>query len=199
MWRVPGLALWLFAAPPLAAQWSASLEVGMHRYWGTSIDTVTPRDPARARPSPSTSYAARVERRVGKIGVGVGFLYSKGGIDVGNATNTVQEAGLLKLYEVAPEISFLLASPGPGGALRMHVGPLFDRWQPQYEGEDPRQRVGARAALGLDWSLGGRCGGTLTGEVAVIPGVFNAEDLPTEFERRSTWRRAISAGVRVRL
>jgi len=174
MWRVPGLALWLFAAPPLTAQWSASLEVGMLRYWGSSIDTATPRDPARARPSPSTSYAARVERRVGKIGVGVGFLYSKGGIDVGNATNTVQEAGLLKLYEVAPEISFLLASPGPGGAVRMHVGPLFDRWQPQYEGEDPRQRVGAHAALGLDWSLGGRCGGTLKVEVAVIPGVFSA-------------------------
>jgi hypothetical protein len=145
------------------------------------------------------SYAARVERRFGKIGVGIGFLYSKGGIGVESATTTVEEAGLLKLYEVTPEISFLIAKPGPGGALRVHVGPLFDRWQPQYEGEDPMQRVGARAALGLDWSLGGRCSGTLNGEVAVTPGVFRGEDLPLGFARRATQRRAVSAGLRVRL
>lgn len=198
MWRVTGLAVWLFAAPALAAQWSAGVEIGMLRFSGTSIDTVTPGDSSRARPSPSTSYAVRVERRLGRVGLGVGFLYSKGGVGVVNSTVTVEETGFLKVYEFAPEVSFLIARPGPGGALRVHVGPVFDRWRLKYE-EETRHRVGARAALGLDWSLGGRFSGILLGEAAVTPGVFSPEDLPPGFARRTTWRRGASAGVRVRL
>jgi hypothetical protein len=197
MWRVTGLAVWLFASPALAAQWSAGVEVGMLRFSGTSIDT-TPGDTARARPSPSTSYAVRVERRIGRIGVGIGFLYSQGGVGVGNATVTVEETGDLKIYEIAPEISLLIARPGPGGALRVHVGPIFDRWRLKYE-EENRDRVGGRAALGLDWSLGGRFCGSLLGEAVVSPGVFSPEDLPPGFARRTTWRRGVSAGARVRL
>lgn len=198
MWRVTGLVVWLFAAPELAAQWSAGVEVGILRFWGTAIDTVTPTDPPRARPSPSTSYAVRVQRRFGRVGVGIGFLYSKSGAGVENETVAIEETGLVKLYEVAPEISFLVARPGPGGSLLVHVGPLYERWWLRYE-EDTRRRVGARAAVGLDWPLGGRWSGTLTGEAAVSAGVFSAEDLPSEFARRATWRRALSAGIQVRL
>ena len=197
MWRVTGLAVWLLAAPALAAQWSAGVDVGMLRFSGTSIDTM-PGDTARARPSPSTSYTVRVERRVGRIGVGIGFLYSQGGVGVGNATVTVEEAGDLKFYEIAPEISLLIARQGPGGALRVHVGPIFDRWRLKYE-EETRHRTGGRAALGLDWSLGGRFSGSLLGEAVVSPGVFSPEDLPPGFARRTTWRRAASTGIRVRL
>jgi hypothetical protein len=198
MWRVTGLAVWLFATPPLAAQWSAGVEVAMLKFSGTSIDTATSGDPARARPSPSTSYAVRVERQLGRVGVGIGFLYSKGGGRVENTTNAVDEKELLKLYELTPEVSFLVARPDRGGALRVYVGPLFDRWWFMYD-EDTRWRLGARAAVGLDWSLGGRCSGTLRGEGAASAGVFGVEHLPPGFARRTTWRRAVSAGVRVRL
>lgn len=196
MWRVPGLALWLFAAVPLAAQWSVGAEVGMLRFSGTAIDTVTPGDPSRARPSPSTSYAVRVQRGFGKVGIAIGVLYSKGGVGVEKATIAVEEKGLVKFYEVAPEISFLVATPGPGGALRLHVGPMLDRWS--LEGGTDPQRVGAHAGVALEWSLGGRWAGILQGEAAVSAGVFQGEDLPAEFAPRATWRRGVSAGFRVR-
>jgi hypothetical protein len=74
MWRVPELAVWLFAAPPLAAQWSVGAGVGMLRFSGTAIDTSTSQDPASTRPSPSTRYALRVQRGFGTLGVGIGVL-----------------------------------------------------------------------------------------------------------------------------
>ena len=197
MERVAALAVWLFGAAPLAAQWSAGVEVGMLRFWGTSIDTVTPGDPTRARPSPSTSFSVKVQRDFGRVGVGIGVLYSKGGAGVENATVAVEEKNLIKVYEVAPEVSFRVARLGPGGALRLHVGPSYDRWS-LTDGSDTR-RIGARAAVAVDWSLGGRFIGTLQGGAAVSAGVFGREDLPFEFARRATWRRSVSTGVRLRL
>jgi hypothetical protein len=197
MWRVPALAVWLFAAAPLAAQWSVSADVGMLRFWGTAIDTVTPSDPSRARPSPSTGYAVRVRRRFGRVGVGIGVLYSKGGVGVEKATIAVEQKGVFKFYEVAPEISFLVATPGPDGAFRLYVGPMLGRWS--LEGGTGAKRVGGRGAVALEWSLGGRWVGTLQGEAAVSAGVIQGEDLPAEFAPRATWRRGVSAGVRVRL
>jgi hypothetical protein len=197
MWRLGSLAVWLFAAPPLAAQWSIGAEVGMLRFWGTAIDTSTSQDPASTRPSPSTSYALRVQRRFGTLAVGIGVLYSRTGVGVENAAVAVEGKGLVKLYEIAPEVSCLVAKPGPGGALHVHVGPLFDRWS-LAGGKDAR-RVGARAAVALDWPLGGRWTGTLQGGAAVYASVFQAEDLPAEFAPRATWRRALSAGINLRL
>jgi len=197
MWRVPGMAVWLFAAPSLAAQWSVGGEVGMLRFWGTAVDTTTSQDPASTRPSPSTSYALRVQRRFGALGVGIGILYSRMGVGAENGAVAVEEKGLVKLYEIAPEVSLLVATPGPGGALRVHAGPVFDRWSP-IGGKDMR-RVGARAAVALEWLLGGRWIGTLQGGAAVSASVLRAEDLPAEFAPRATWRRGLSAGISLRL
>ena len=197
MWRVPGFALWLFAAAPLAAQWSVGAEVGMLRFGGTSIDTATPGAPHRARPSPSTSYGVRVERRFGTVGVGLGVLRSTGGVGVENAELAVEEKDMLKFFEITAEVSFLIAKPGPGGALRLRIGPVFDRWL--LTGGDTTWRTGGRGAASLEWSLGGRWIGTLEGGAAVTAGVLGQQDLPAEFARRATWRRAVSAGVRVRL
>lgn len=196
MWRVSGLALWLFAAAPLAAQWSAGVEVGTLRFGGSAIDTSTPNDPHRARPSPSTSYEVRVQRDFGKIGVGIGVLYSKSGVGVETATITVEERSLAKFYAIAPEVSFLVAKPGPGGALRLRAGPSFDRWA--LTGGDTTWRVGARAAVSLDWPLGGPWIGILQAGATVSECVFDVEDLPPGFVRSATWRRAVSVGIALR-
>jgi hypothetical protein len=45
------------------------------------------------------------------------------GVGAENGAVAVEEKGLVKLYEIAPEVSFLVAKPGPGGALRVHAGP----------------------------------------------------------------------------
>jgi hypothetical protein len=197
MWRLVSLALWLFAVAPLAAQWSVGADVGMLRFWGTSIDTTTLDDPVSERPSPATRYAVGVERRFGTVGVGIGLLYSSGGVRAENGSIAVDAKDGAKLYEVAAEVSLLIAKPGPGGALRLHVGPMFDRWT--LTGGADTRRAGAHAAVSLEWPIAGRLTGVFRGGAAVSACVFSAEDFPPEYAQRTTWRRAFSAGISVRL
>lgn len=196
MWRASGVALWLFAAAPLAAQWSAGLEIGTLRFSGTATDTSAPGEAHGARPSPSTSYEIRVQRQFGVIGVGIGILYSKGGVGVETAAVTVVENGVTKFYAIAPEASWLVARPGPGGALRLHGGPSFERWS--LTGGDTTWRVGAHGAVSLEWPLGGPWIGTIQAGTTVSEGVFGVEDLPPGYMRQATWRNSISAGIALR-
>jgi hypothetical protein len=116
---------------------------------------------------------------------------------VENGSLAVDVKDGVKLYEVAAEVSILIAKPGPGGALRLHVGPLFDRWT--LAGEAGTRRVGAHAAVSLDWPIVGRWTGVFRGGAAVSSCVFSAEDFPPEYAQQATWRRALSAGVKLRL
>jgi hypothetical protein len=197
MWRVAGLGVWLVAAGPLAAQWSVGAEVGMLRFWGASADTLAPSDPASARPSPSTAYAVRVQRRFGAAGVAIGLLYSPGGVGVENGSVAVEEKGAVKLHEVAPEASVRVAKPGPGGALCLHVGPVIDRWSPTHEPR--RTRIGARAAVSLNWPLAGALIGTFAAGVALSSSMFLDDEVPEGYVLRAMWRRALSAGIQWRL
>ena len=197
MWRLAGIALALLAPSPLAAQWSVGAEIGLLTFSGTSTDTTTASDPGKARPSPAGSYALRVERRAGRIGAGIGVLYSSGGAGVANRSVSVDEKGVLKFYEVAPEISFLIARPGGLGSLRLHVGFIYDRWD--LKGGTVNKRFGGHTAASLSWPLIGRLSVLFQGGAAVSAGVFSVEDLPDTFVRRATWRRALSAGVQVRV
>jgi hypothetical protein len=185
----------LFAAAPLAAQWRVGADLGTLRFWGSALDTSASGDPGRARPSRTASYNVEIERRIGALGLGVGVLYSRGGVGVENAAVAIEEKGLLKLYEIAPHVALLLAKPGPGGELRVRVGPMFDRWS--FTGGTASKRVGAHAAVSLGWPLGGPWTALVQAGVAVSACVFNAEDLPPTFARRATWRRGLAAGVRI--
>ena len=196
MGRLAGIALALLATSPLAAQWSVGAELGMVSFSGTSVDTTTASDPGKARPSPAASYALRVERRAGRIGAGIGVLYSKGGAGVANGSVAVDEKGVLKFYEIAPEVSFLVARPGGVGSFRLHLGFMFDRWD--LKGGTVNTRLGAHTAASLSWPLVGQLWVLFQGGAAVSAGVFSVEDLPDTFARRATWRRSVSAGVRVR-
>lgn len=197
MWRLGWLAVWLFAAAPLAAQWTVDADLGMLGFWGTSIDTTTLDDPASERPSPATSYAVGVQRRFGTLGVRIGLLYSSGGARVENGAFAVDVKDGVKLYEVSAEVSFLIAKPGPGGALRLHIGPMLDQWT--LAGGADTRRVGAHAAVSLDWPIAGRWTGVFRGGVAVSSCVFSAPDFPAEYAQQATWRRALSAGIEWRL
>lgn len=197
MWRVSALAVWLFAAAPLAAQWSLGAEAGMLRFWGAAIDTSTPDDPSGARPSPSTSYSVRVQRRFGNLAFGIGVLHSSGGIGVERKTIAVEEKDAVKLDEILPEASLRVAKPGPGGALLLHLGPVIDRWSPV---DVPRRtRVGARAAVSLDLPIAGRWTGTFEAGVALSSSMFLNDEVPEGYALRAMWRRALSAGIQLRL
>jgi hypothetical protein len=197
MWRASVLALWLFAATPLAAQWSVSTEVGMLRFWGAAVDTAAPDDPSGARPSPSTSVSVRVQRRCGTIGLGIGVLHSSGGIGVEKKTIAVEEKDVVQLDEVLLDAALRVASPGPGGAVVLHLGPVIDRWSPV---DVPRRtRIGARAAVSLDLPIGARWTGTFAAGVALSASLFLDDEVPEGFVLRAMWRRALSAGIQLRL
>jgi hypothetical protein len=197
MWRLSGLAVWLVAAPSLAAQWSVGVEVGMLGFGGSAFDTSAAIDPATIRPSPGRAYGLRVQRRSGAFGIGLGVLYSSTGVGAEGRSIVVEEKGVLKLYEVAPEVLILVARPGAGGALCIHLGPLLDIWS--LSGEKNRTRVAAQVAVSLDWPMIGRLTGTFQAGVGLGPSVWEEDELPDGYARRATWRRALSAGINLRL
>jgi hypothetical protein len=191
-----GAAGWLavlLAAPPLAAQWRVGAELGSLRFWGNAIDTTVSADRPNARPSPLASYALEVERRAGALALGLTVRHGRGGAGVENRSVAIDEKGLLKLYEIAPQVALRIATPGHAGALRLRGGPLFDRWT--FAGGTPSSRVGAHAAMSLEWPLGGRWTARVLAGMAVSAGVFNRDDLPPAFAPRAAWRRGLAAGI----
>jgi len=197
MWRLSGLAVWLVVAPSLAAQWSAVAEVGRVDFHGGAFDTSSVADPATIRPSPGRAYSLHVRRQVSTFGVGLGVLYSSTGVGAEGKNVIVEEKGVLKFYEVAAEVLILLAKPGAGGALRLHLGPLLDIWS--LTGEKDRTRVAAQIAVSLDWPMIGAVAGTFRAGVALGPSAWLDDELPDGYERRMIWRRAFTAGIGLRL
>lgn len=198
MWRLFGLAVWLVVAPSLAAQWSVAADVGMLAYNGGAFDTSRVADPAMIRPSPGRAYGLHVQRHFDRFGVGLGVLYSSTGVGAEGETVIVEQKGVLKFYEVAAEVLILLAQPGAGGALRLHLGPLLDVWS-LTGGEEDRTRVGAQVAVSLDSPMIGPLTGTFQAGVALTPSPWEDGDLPDGYARRIMWRRGFAAGIRLRL
>jgi hypothetical protein len=190
------LGLLIAARPALAAQWSVAVEATASYYGGTSRDTGA--DPTAFRPHHPTSLGLRVDRRFGRLGVGVGAALG-GGADL-IAENSSVGAILkdaLDLFEVAPEVAVVLGRMGSGLAVRVHTGPLLDIWSP--EGADTRARTGGQAGLSLEWPVSRRLAGSLRVAAAVTGSLFKEGELPPGFERRAMWRRSVSLGLRYRL
>jgi hypothetical protein len=186
----------VFAALPLAGQWSVSAEMGLLTCAGGATDTSVSGNGNTLRPSRSTTYGLRVQRRFGTFGVGVGLLHSNSGAGAENDESSVEVKNSMEVYEVTPEFLVVIARPGAGGALLLHAGVVLDHWKLQSDGRD---RVAALAAISLDWPMTGRLSGTFRAGLAVGPSVFDEGEIPDGFERRATWRRSVAAGVLVRL
>jgi len=193
---LPLLGLLIASQPRLAAQWSLAVEATASYYGGTSRDSGA--DPTAFRPHHPTSVGLRVDRRFGRLGVGVGAALG-GGADL-IAENSSVGAILkdaLDLFEVAPEVAVILGRTGPGLAVRVHAGPLIDIWSP--EGADTRTRAGGQVGLSLEWPVSRRFAGSLRGAAALTSSLFREGELPPGFERRAMWRRSVSLGLRYRL
>jgi hypothetical protein len=101
-----------------------------------------------------------------------------------------------RLVEVAPLLSRRLAGFGAAGAARVEAGPAADLWS--IDGEW-RARLTGIAAVAYEWHLAGHVTGTVRIEGTVGSSVFDAVELPSQLERRSTWRYGTSLGLRYRL
>src|SRR2546426_4916912 len=196
--RRPGLlllGLLLASQARLAAQWSLAVEATASYYDGVSRDSGA--DPTAFRPHHPTSVGLRVERRFGRLGVGVGAALASADLIAENSSVGAMLKDALDLFEVAPEVALLLGRAGPGPAVRVHAGPLIDIWS--REGEDTRTRAGGQAGLSLEWPVSRRFAGTLRGAAALTSSLFREGELPPGFERRAMWRRSVSLGLRYRL
>src|SRR3989441_8718036 len=192
---LPLLGLLLVSQPRLAAQWSLTVEATASYYGGTSRDSGA--DPTAFRPHHPTSLGLRVDRRFGRLGLGVGAALAGADLIAENSSVGAILKDALDLFEVAPEVAVTLGRTGPGLAVRVHAGPLIDVWSPQ--GGAPRTRLGGQAGLSLEWPVTRRFAGSLRGAAALTGSLFKQGELPPGFERRAMWRRSVSLGLRFRL
>lgn len=186
------LALFTARAPALSAQWGVSAEIGVARFGGTSLDS----SGAAVGPYRPTTFALRLDWESGVVRVAVATLYARTGLAAERGGVAVVDYAGASLFEVGPEVSLRLARFGAGVVARVEAGPALDFWD--LDG-DRRTRLGARAALGLEWPLNTRFTGSLRAAGVLSGSMVNHDEVPDGVQRRATRRGGVSVGLRFRL
>jgi len=187
------IAVGLAVAPrPSSAQWGIAAEIGVARFAGSSRDssgvTVGPYRP--------TTFELRVDARLGPPRVAIVVLYAKTGIAGEQPGLAVVQYDIASLWEVSPQVSFLLARFGVGVDVRLEAGPALQLWN--LDGES-RTRLGGRAATVVEWPLARDLTGSLRASGVSSESVFDAADTPSGVERRATRRFGVAVGLRYQL
>src|SRR2546426_6188157 len=153
--RYPGLpllGLLLVSQPRLAAQWSLTVEATASYYGGTSRNGEA--DPTAFRPHHPTSLGLRVDRRFGRLGVGVGATLASADLIAENSSVGAILKDALDLFEGAPQAAVTFGRTGPRLPVRVHARPPIDIWSP--EGADTRTRTGGQVGFSLEWPVSRR-------------------------------------------
>ncbi len=187
------IAVGLAVAPrPSSAQWGIAAEIGVARFAGSSRDssgvTVGPYRP--------TTFELRVDARLGPPRVAIVVLYAKTGIAGEQPGLAVVQYDIASLWEVSPQVSFLLTRFGVGVDVRLEAGPALQLWN--LDGES-RTRLGGRAATVVEWPLARDLTGSLRVSGVSSESVFDAADTPSGVERRATRRFGVAVGLRYQL
>lgn len=185
---VPGVA---------GGQWRLGADIGTSTFWGTSQDTSGTTREGSFRPQRPTTLTLRVERRITRVTLGLALSYSNAALVLQTDGPSIFEDGVLMQVQAAPEIAVAAAQLSTGASLAIHAGPLVEFWT--LEGEEERVRLGGQVGLSLQFPLGRRLASAVNARVGVTPSLFKAGELPSEFERRPSWRRGVSLGLRYRL
>jgi hypothetical protein len=180
---------------PAVAQWTLGIEIGADRFWGASAESPPPH--RSFRPYRPTTFGALVERGGGRVGVALQLRYTQASLALEGGDAVVAVKGVFKVFSASPELSYRIASLGPGNELLLHAGPLFEVWS--VVDEDSRARIGAQSALSLGIPLGGRLGASLSAGVGLMKSPFARDELDTTYELRALWRRRFAAGLQYRL
>ena len=185
----------LALANPASAQWTVSFGVGSDRFWGGS-EEVAPEGKS-FRPYRPTVLGVGLEHRGQSMGLGLGVRYTAASLGLEGPDVLLAVEGAFTVVGLAPEVSYRLATLGPGNRLLVHLGPLLELWHPV--DEDWRVRAGGQVAVSLVVPLGGRFGLSFGGNVAVISSPFQSDDLLNQYDLRPLWRRGIAAGLEYQL
>jgi hypothetical protein len=179
----------------VAAQWNVELGVGADRYWGGSV--ATDADHRSFRPYRPTVFGMGVERRGRSLGLALQVRYTEAGLGLEGEGAVAAIDGVFTILSLSPELVYRLVTLGPVSQLRLHIGPLIERWG--IIDEDSKTRLGAQSALSLDVPLGGRFAGSVLAGLAVTPSPFEASQLGEAFEPSTLWRRRFAVGMQYRL
>ena len=177
--------------PSALGQWAVTTEVGADRFWGGSIENTE--DHRSFRPYRPTTFGVGIQRKAGRLGVGLRLRYASAGLALEGADAFVAAKGVFTVYSVAPEVVYRALSLGSVNQLMLHLGPLFEVWS--VIDEDAQTRVGIHGAVSLNLPLGGRFAGMVMAGAALIPSVFEEGLLDPGFERRALWRRRFAVGL----
>ena len=93
-------------------------------------------------------------------------------------------------------MNFQVAGIGSSGAVRLELGPSLHLWKSE---DEMRSRAGAVVAAAYEWPVVGRLTGAIRLEGILSKSWFDPGDLPSELERRATWRYGVGLGLRYRL
>jgi hypothetical protein len=185
----------LAAATPVCGQtnrWRLAIEAGEIRFGGSSVDTSSDSSGA-FRPFRPATLGLRIERGLDRLGVGIGVMYGEADPAlVGRDATVIGYGGALRLLELAPAVSWRLTLLGAGG-LYLGGGPVIDRWS--WSEGPTRWRVGGELSATVSAPLGGAAALVARAGVGRTASIFEAADLPEEFELRPSWRRSIALGV----
>jgi hypothetical protein len=188
----------LVALPMDAAmgQWSIGLEAGVGRFGGSAQDTTNGSGPPHWRPGDVTTIGLRLERGLGRIGVGLKGSYGKPGLTATGEGLTITDKTSGESVEVATLVAVRVGGIGPSGAVRAELGPALHLWK---FGDDLHSRIGALGAMAYEWPVAGRFSGAVRLEGALSRSWFETGDLPPEYDLRLTWRYGVTVGLRYRL
>jgi len=183
-------------AVPVAAQWNVGLEINATHYRGSSRAATDSSGPTRVRPADATTFGVRVDRAIRRARLGLQLSYATVGLTASAPDLILTDNSSGEVFEGQLLLNFQVAGIGSSGAVRMELGPSLPLWKAESES---RSRAGAVAAAAYEWPVANRLSGAIRLEGMLSKSWFDPGDLPSELERRVTWRYGVGLGLRYRL
>lgn len=194
--RAAVLVFMAVIAVPVAAQWNVGLEINATHYRGSSRAATDSSGPTRVRPADATTFGVRVDRVIRRARLGLQISYATVGLTASAPDLILTDNSSGEVFEGQLLLNFQVAGIGSSGAVRMELGPSLHLWKAESES---RSRAGAVAAAAYEWPVANRFSGAIRLEGMLSKSWFDPGDLPSELERRVTWRYGVGLGLRYRL
>ena len=190
------LALVAVTTTPAAAQWDVGFEVSTTHYRGSSRAATDTGGPTTIRPGNATAFGVRVDRAIRRVRLALQASYAHVGLTAAAPNLTLTDNSAGELFEGQLLVNFQVVGIGSSGAIRAEVGPSLHLWKSD---DETRSRGGAVAAAAYEWPVARRFSGAIRLEGILSKSWFDPGDLPSELERRVTWRYGVGLGLRYRL
>ena len=190
------LALVAVTTTPAAAQWDVGFEISTTHYRGSSRAATDTGGPTTIRPGNATAFGVRVDRAIRRVRLALQASYAHVGLTAAAPNLTLTDNSAGELFEGQLLVNFQVVGIGSSGAIRAELGPSLHLWKSDQE---MRPRAGALGAVAYEWLVVSRLSGAIRVEGILSKSWFDPGDLPSELERRVTWRYGVGLGLRYRL